>query len=256
MNQPAERPPPCELTDDPEIIVDLARSVSDRGRLLREVEGRQWARNIGIHGPTVVAVGPDGAWLASARLRPTPSTQAAFIDASLHVTDLLHRADPPDWSSRGEDWRAPARTRLVRAAQLVLAGVDPIEFARVRRSAEILPAVVPVHGDYHPANIIDTTATDATVNIVDWEYAVTGPRYHDALRFAGTLDDEADMRSVWDRIASAAPRAGRRSPRRRALRTYAGEVTARRAEREPAAMIRYRQRCARDWAEELERGMR
>lgn len=252
--------PPRELTESSEIVIDLAHSIGDRARIRREVDGRCWANDLGLHTPEVVAHHPEGAWLASRRVLDAPEAGVDYLHAALAVAERISSADPallPSVTSHG--WRSHSFSRPLRAVVFVFAGIDLGTFVRGRNLARGLPQEVVVHGDFHRANILNSTCEPEQVSIIDWEHLSRGPRYHDAVRLIGTLDTDTLMQAGWEKLVASAPHAHWAAiavqVRWLALRTFAGEASEVWPNRESAQIVRFRRRyaVAVDWARELER---
>ena len=247
---------PGHFLQDPQLIVYEAEEPGDVLRIRREVEGRAWAGRHGIPTAETVAKDPDDRWLVSRRVVEEPRESAQYVAAALEMSRRIETLPHPRFVTEGATWRAPRRSRPVRVARLVRAGVDLRAFTAVRRAFEALPQVVTIHNDYHRDNVLNTSAA-GHVTVIDWEFTALGPRNQDMVRLIVDLQDADVARAAWRLLVESVPAAERPALavqlRWLALRTYASEVTvpARNLDHVKSARRRARWLEAQRWAAEL-----
>lgn len=245
---------------DPDVLVDVARSPSDRVRILREVEGRTWASSHGISTATTLAHADDGAWVATQLLVDQPGFSMAYIESAWETAERLRLLDHPRFVTGAATWRAPRRSVPRRAWRLFRAGIDPATFIRTRHAAAMLPNDTTAHHDYHRDNVLNTPAPGG-VTVLDWEYTSLGPRYGDFIRLIVDIEPEQLAVAAWQHLLDQAPDdAGHlvaTQLRWLSLRTLASEVDlpAHAVQPDEAARRRRRWKMAQQWTAEIDPGV-
>ncbi|MBM7520318.1 phosphotransferase [Nocardioides nitrophenolicus] len=247
-----------DLRRDPSLVIDEARRPADRARILREVEGRQWAAEHGIPTAETVAVGRHGAWLVSRRLEDRPGVSLAYLQAALDVAQRIQHAPRPRLAPVADAWKAPRSAAVANAARLAAGGVSPREYVATRATAQRVPSTAMIHNDFHRDNVLDLGA-GAGVAVIDWEFLTPGPPHRDFLQLLVNVRDDDLAHEGWELLLRQAPAAeheliGRQFPWL-ALRTYASQLTAADPDRDVAqrAHNRKRWRQARRWSSSLRR---
>lgn len=196
------RPVRCLMSDD--VVVEMATSSAGKTRILRELHGRRWAASAGIPTAAVYDSAPDGAWMVSERILPSPPTGPSFLDRAVDTALLIADAAPPPPGPSPSVWRAPRRTLLVRHARGIAGGIPPLLWWAARRRAMKLPIAQVCHGDYYHRNVL-WQPNAGQVRVVDWEYLGPGQRHSDLLRLWTVLPDRADRDALLVRIFDKIP---------------------------------------------------
>ncbi len=250
---------PASLTTDPQIIVDVAKSVADRARILREIEGRRWAVRHGIRTASTISHADDGAWLATQRLIDQPETTMAYVESAWETAERLSRLEDPGFATGAASWRAPRWSVPVRVWRLMRAGIAPTTFVQTRRAAAALPVDAMAHHDYHRANVLNTPSLGG-VTVVDWEYAGPGPRHLDIIHLIVDLPSDELAEAAWRLLLEHAEPGERHllavQLRWVALRTWASEAHLSADDSHPFTAVRRRSRwlLAQQWADEIDPG--
>ncbi len=247
---------PATLLRDPDVLVDVASGRADRQRILREVEGRRWAQRHGVPTAATLAVDPDGGWIATRRLAEDGPPDRRYVESAWEVAERLAQLAPPNFVTPAATWRAPLRSRPVRALRLWRAGIAPARFVATRRAAFAGASLVTAHHDYHRENVLNTISR-GSVTVLDWEFAGLGPRHADFLRLVVDLEPVALAGEAWFLALEHLPPAERRAAaallRWLALRTYASEVDLPpdRVQADKVARRRLRWAAVRQWTADL-----
>ncbi len=198
---PGGRPRPVRRLLGEAVVVDVAADEEGRRLVLLEVRGRAWARAHGVPVPDVLAADPGGGWLVGRRVPPATPSGTGYVAAAVAAARRVEAAPPPRGGPPASAWRAPRRTRAVRAARLLREpAVDLTTFRRVRAAALALPRTATAHGDFYFRNVLAAPADDAGrgvgVAVVDWEHLAPAPPRTDLLRLWTTTKDDADRAAV------------------------------------------------------------
>lgn len=244
------------------VIIVRANDANGRQRNRLEVYGREWAAGQGVPVPRVVDHDPNGSWMVTERVQTLPPTGADYVDIAMESAQRIEAGEPPRPVEPATTWRHPNRWRTpLRAFQLASAGISPLLFIHARRSAAALPSVVPSHFDYHPGNVLHSSADAPAATIIDFEYLRMGPRYADAIRLFTTLESHADAAYGVDWLLQRTPRSEwpgiSAQLRWLALRPLAELITVESGP--PRALLmraRERWRLAQQWVQEIDRAYR
>lgn len=182
-------PRPIEQLVAAGLLIEVALDIDGRRRLACEVAGRRWAASIGVSTPEVVAADRDGAWLVS-RLGVRPRLTTQDVEAALELADrIAAQRRGPDLGGRSSTWRAPVSTRARRWARTAT-GISPLRFRAARAAYDALPDRAAAHGDLYHRNLLRGSGGSG-LEVVDWEFAGTAPRFTDHVRLWNVLPDEA-----------------------------------------------------------------
>ncbi|GAB2987272.1 phosphotransferase [Nocardioides montaniterrae] len=242
---------------DPDLVVDEARTARDVARILREVDGRAWARRHGIRTADVVASDPDGGWLVSRRLVDVPIESEGFVEAALETALRIQGAPDPGFSDPADGWRASRRGLPWRVARIIGAGIDPRHFAAERAAFSALPHDGAVHNDFHRGNVFNLSTDGGPVAVIDWDLMTTGPRHLDMVQLIVDLDEHDLALHAWELLLSVAAPEARAALATQlrwiAVRTYASALLEPRAEVDRSRLARRRRRwiLARSWADDV-----
>ena len=107
-------------------FVYVADSAEGRRRIHLEAKRLAWAAQHGIGVPPVVAVSPDGSWLATARVPDDEPAGPAYVHAALAVAEAVGTAPlpPPSLLAGTEERRASRWTLPVRLLRLAVSPID------------------------------------------------------------------------------------------------------------------------------------
>lgn len=190
------------------LVVHLATTPDARQALLVEAARRRWAFAAGVPVPTVVAVAPDGSWLASGRVADDAAEGAAYVDGALEAARRIAAAGaPPDAAAAGSrSWSGGRRSLLARAVRGARSPLSLREFRAVRAEADQLPRSTLAHNDFHVGNVLHD-AGSGTVHVIDFEYLAPAPPHSDALSLWPDLARTADRERLLDAVVAGADRA-------------------------------------------------
>ena len=173
-----------------EVVVHVASSAPADAQLRREAATRVWARAAGVAVPDGDLVeGPDGQGcsLVSVRAPSDPGTGPGYALAAAHAALAVQTAaGAPPAGSR--TWRAPRRTRPLRAVRGALSPLRLREARALRDAVARLPADGWAHGDFRTYNVLYDSRTQL-VQVVDWEYAGRAWRGSDLLALWACVED-------------------------------------------------------------------
>jgi hypothetical protein len=240
-----------ELRADPTLVVDVASGPEDRGRILREVEGRLWAVENDIPTAETVAVGRHGTWLVSKWLDDRPGVSLSYLAAALEVAERIQRATRPGLLPTRDAWKAPRSAALGNAARMLAVGVSPREYVATRAAARAQPCTAMVHNDFHRSNVLDQGDAGG-VAVIDWEYLTPGPPHRDFLQLLVNVRDDDLAHQGWELLLHSVGRDGRAAIACQfpwlALRTYASELSQPDVDPAQRAHNRKRWRQAKEWS--------
>lgn len=247
---------PSKYLDDPDVVVDQARSNAGVLRIRRELAGRAWATQHGIPTAETLDADPQGQWLVSRRVADEPGEPWSYVTAAFDVGRRIEELPCPSFVTTEATWRAPRRTVALRVARMLLGGIDLRAFVAARTAFEQLPRDATVHNDFHRSNVLNS-ATPQGVTVIDWELTSLGPRHQDLVMLVVDLVEPHLAHAAWRLLADSVPAAEHPALaaqlRWLTLRTYASEITTAQIPSNPAKTERRRMRWvqAQDWAAEL-----
>jgi aminoglycoside phosphotransferase len=195
------------IATTPDHVIYLVRGAATRRRVDLEERRRRWAESQGLPQPPVVARGEDH--LVVRRLPQDPPVGRQYLELAVDLADRIASASVPDeLLEASTDRRASRRGIGRRLARLVRSGLPLREFKQAQRAAFALEATALAHGDFHPGNLLYSSAERRLVAI-DWEYLGPAPPHSDLLTLWVHLPQPADRAWLVEHVlaAGADPRA-------------------------------------------------
>ena len=220
----------------------MAEGEAGRRRILLEARRLEWAAEQGISVPPLVAVAPDGSWLATERVPDDQPAGPTYVESAVATARTIAGAEPPPASLlEARDSGRPSRWTLpVRVARLAASGIDVRAFARARRQARRLPADELAHGDYHPGNVLFDRRS-GRVFVMDMELLGLAPMGTDLLTLWCGLESADDREAVLVAILAGTTRADRERLHHWLALRWLADVTLlpRRGESERRALLQH-----------------